>query len=95
MTVFLRDTTVTVVYVQLGSLVTADLPCGLDGVLFVVEVPRRPLSAAFLDVPSTVRIRNNMMRVFGHFGLTSQSKSQCTEYLIKKSNSRRPHGAGS
>jgi len=80
----LGDFAIPVVDNQLGSLVAADLPGPVDGVLLPVEVPRSTTATATLDVPSAAPIRDDVMRLPAHgphppwrgpFSLTTWSES--------------------
>ena len=56
------DASVHTVNNKFGALVSADLPTGIDGLLFGREMAARSLCAAAFYIPATLGIVNNMMR---------------------------------
>jgi hypothetical protein len=67
----LSDPSIPIVDFQLGISIAAYLTTAIDGILLGVEMAARSATAAAAHVPSTIRIRNNVMRstcvlTFGH-----------------------------
>lgn len=61
--VALGDFAVPVVDDQLGTLVTADLPAPVDGVLLSVEIRRSTAVATPFDIPPAAPIRDDVVRL--------------------------------
>lgn len=61
--VALGNFTVPVVDDQLGTLVAADLPAPVDGVLLPVEIRRSTAAATPFDIPPAIPIGDDVMRL--------------------------------
>lgn len=59
--VLVLDLSILAVDVELGALVLADLPPGIDGILLLVKVAAATGCAVFLDVPAAIGIWDYMM----------------------------------
>ena len=59
----LGDFAVPIMDNQLGTLIAADLPGSVDGVLLPVEVPRSPTATATLNVPPAAPMRDDVVRL--------------------------------
>ena len=56
---------------QLGLLLSADLSRSLNSIGLSVKMPGRAATPTFFDIPSSVRIRYNVMRFQAHYWLPS------------------------
>ncbi len=62
MAVALRDPAVLIVDAEFGILISADSTAAIDGLLLGFVVAARALCSTELDVPTSPRIRNNVVR---------------------------------
>jgi hypothetical protein len=67
-TVPLLDSPIQAMNCELGPLVSADLPSGINCLLLGIEVPTAPTSTAPFDVPTTFRVWDYMVGIqfLGH-----------------------------
>ncbi|MBB2687742.1 UNVERIFIED_ORG: hypothetical protein GGD48_004823 [Rhizobium etli] len=98
MRIRLSDPSIPIVDFQLGVSIAAYLATAIDGILLGVEMAARSATAAAAHVPSTIRIRNDVMRstrvlTLGHLFSPVCSKTNTRLATLLSKVQRKSHSA--